>query len=242
MHVLRKHTAAILDYLAYLLFVCYSLGETCSHVAALLFKLEAAVRNGYTTTACTDERCRWNECFVDKVEAAPIAEIDMYSAEAKASLSKSSPEYTFSVSTPEEQKTFLDGLAALGEKVVGLCSYNEYNEPFRFPDPPPKPSLPRPLRDLYRPDLNEQERDVYLNDVLKGMSLTDEQVLLIEEQTRCQARSIAWHQQRAGRITASYAHDVNHCMLYNPPKSLIKRICVSNNRVEGTGCALGPQK
>ena len=30
----------------------YSLGEGCSHVAAVLFKVEAAVRNGYTSVKC----------------------------------------------------------------------------------------------------------------------------------------------------------------------------------------------
>ncbi|XP_013411941.1 uncharacterized protein LOC106174794 [Lingula anatina] len=59
------------------------LGESCSHVGALLYKIEAAVRLGYTTSACTDEPCVWNECFVKNVEPAPIAEINFYSATAK---------------------------------------------------------------------------------------------------------------------------------------------------------------
>ena len=43
-----------------------SLGETCSHIAAVLFKIEAALRLGYTSVACTDEPCQWNACFVKK--------------------------------------------------------------------------------------------------------------------------------------------------------------------------------
>ena len=44
--------------------VCYvyRLGEGCSHVAAILFKVEAAVRNGYTV-------CEWNQVFSKKVRA-----------------------------------------------------------------------------------------------------------------------------------------------------------------------------
>ena len=42
------------------------LGETCSHVAAVLFKVEAAVCMGYISSAFTDEPCRWYECFVKK--------------------------------------------------------------------------------------------------------------------------------------------------------------------------------
>ena len=37
----------------------YSLGEGCSHSAAILFKVEAAkVRNGYTSV--TSNLCQWN--------------------------------------------------------------------------------------------------------------------------------------------------------------------------------------
>ena len=37
-----------------------------SHVAAILFKVESAVRNGYT--AGTSSACRWNEVFSTKVQ------------------------------------------------------------------------------------------------------------------------------------------------------------------------------
>ena len=45
----------------------YSLGETCSHIAALLFKVEACVRLGYTNVACTSRPCTWNQAFSKKV-------------------------------------------------------------------------------------------------------------------------------------------------------------------------------
>lgn len=37
----------------------YSLGEGCSHVAAIIFKIESAVRNGHT--CCTSSLCHWNQ-------------------------------------------------------------------------------------------------------------------------------------------------------------------------------------
>ena len=43
----------------------YRLGEGCSHAAATLFKMEAAVRNGYTVD--TSALCRWNQIFTTKV-------------------------------------------------------------------------------------------------------------------------------------------------------------------------------
>ena len=50
------------------------LGETCSHIAAVLFKIEAAVRLGYTSVACTDEPCQWNACFVKKTTGSSNSE------------------------------------------------------------------------------------------------------------------------------------------------------------------------
>ena len=45
------------------------LGESYSHTGALLFKLEAAVRAGFTKNACTDVACTWNQDFVEKNKA-----------------------------------------------------------------------------------------------------------------------------------------------------------------------------
>ena len=48
------------------------IGESCSHFGALLFKMEVAVRLGYTKKACTSEACKWNNDFVKKVKGEPI--------------------------------------------------------------------------------------------------------------------------------------------------------------------------
>ena len=45
--------------------ISYRLSEGCSHVAAVMFKVESAVRNGYT--AATSSLCRWNQIFSKKV-------------------------------------------------------------------------------------------------------------------------------------------------------------------------------
>ncbi|KAJ8036273.1 hypothetical protein HOLleu_20199 [Holothuria leucospilota] len=42
------------------------LGESCSHVAALLFKIETAVRMGYTKSVSTDQLYQQNQCFTKK--------------------------------------------------------------------------------------------------------------------------------------------------------------------------------
>ena len=46
----------------------YRLGKSCSHIGAILFKIEAVVRLGYNKHASTDVPCRWNNDFVKKIE------------------------------------------------------------------------------------------------------------------------------------------------------------------------------
>ena len=41
------------------------LAEGCSHVAAILFKVECAVRLGYTSV--TSQACQWNDVYCKKV-------------------------------------------------------------------------------------------------------------------------------------------------------------------------------
>ena len=67
------------------------LGESCSHIGALLFKLEAAIRAGFTKKACTDVACTWNQDFVKKIKPDKIANIKLYSQKAINNSRKSEP-------------------------------------------------------------------------------------------------------------------------------------------------------
>lgn len=40
----------------------FSLGEACSHIGALLYKIQFAVVAGITA-ACTEKKCEWNASF-----------------------------------------------------------------------------------------------------------------------------------------------------------------------------------
>ena len=59
------------------------LGESCSHVAALLFKIEAACRAGVNKVACTSAPCTWN-VYTDSFEGRDLAHVDPYTDESKA--------------------------------------------------------------------------------------------------------------------------------------------------------------
>ena len=46
------------------------LGEGCSHAAAIMFKVECAVRLGHTSV--TSQSCKWNEVFCKKANILPV--------------------------------------------------------------------------------------------------------------------------------------------------------------------------
>ena len=62
------------------------LGESRLHIAAVLFKIEAAVMFRYTSSACNDEPHRWDSCFVKKFDAASVASKQFYKEPEKERL------------------------------------------------------------------------------------------------------------------------------------------------------------
>ena len=49
-------------------FINYSLGEACSHMAAILFKVEAFTRLELGKLTCTSLPCLWNQTCTKKVK------------------------------------------------------------------------------------------------------------------------------------------------------------------------------
>ena len=62
-------------------------------------------------------------------------------------------------------------------------------------------------------------------DTSQELAVTRSEADLIEECTRNQASSAAWHEQRRGRITASVAHAAMHTDPRAPSRSVLQRIC-----------------
>ena len=50
------------------------LGEACSHVAALLFIIEAGVKLGLTRESSISRACEWNNAFCEKIDPVPMVE------------------------------------------------------------------------------------------------------------------------------------------------------------------------
>ena len=52
------------------------LGQCCNHVAALLFKIEDAVNNGFNTVTCTSMPCTYNRGCSKPIKNVPLSSID----------------------------------------------------------------------------------------------------------------------------------------------------------------------
>lgn len=50
----------------------YRCGEVCSHVAAVLFKIEACIRLKIASRSCTELPCVWNQAFSKKVSGLDL--------------------------------------------------------------------------------------------------------------------------------------------------------------------------
>ena len=95
------------------------LGETCSHVGAMLYKIEAAIRVGLTGSTPTGLPCKWNENSVRSITGSPIADINLYTEKAKEKISRQ--KLTSSKTTSiEQKKQFLIELESVQPKAVCL--------------------------------------------------------------------------------------------------------------------------
>ena len=228
------------------------LGEACSHVAALLFLLEANSQLK-KNLACTSQPCYWLPPTFKNVQFSQICDIDFTSAVQKrrkiCGATDSSNSVVLPSSTPSsvslvshsdmpttsmkpsssELEKFYRTLSNAGKPVVLslVPGYCEAYVPLQS-----KGVLPPPLSDLYKEEylaLSYPEILTKSEEVFKSLSITSEQVKAVEQNTREQSNSKTWFRQRAARITASRFKAAVRTDLTQPSQSLIKIICYPEN-------------
>lgn len=217
--------------------------ESCTHVGALLFMVDACVRLKEKATV-TDEPAYWIlPSSIDKVHPEVGHSIDFTSAAAtRRSLNRridgethTSPALRTRAAkttkktptpTPEELETFYRDLHNTGTRSAILSVLPEYCEEFR------DPVLPiRSLQSLAnvrgtsldRSDLSALQKHCQAKRNIVDVS--EEQAVQIERRTRGQHTSSLWFAARAGRITASSMHSVYATNISSPALSTIKRVC-----------------
>ena len=93
-----------------------------SHVAALLYKLEAAARLGITSMACTESHVKWNNYFTNRVNPVMMSNIRFYNDESvarvRATADKGRATVNMDRSTISDQQGFLQDLTYVSSKPV----------------------------------------------------------------------------------------------------------------------------
>ena len=217
-------------------------GECCSHIASVLFYIEAWNRINEKLT-CTQVKCTWLlPTAVKEVAYAPIADIDFRSAKrlkrnldetinnlttTKGSTGSHSSEVA-KVAAPvpgdTELMNFYAELNSCKTKAAALSLIHPFSDAFVS-----KSRNVPTISDLF----DKKYLDFEYHDLLKACEknspkITDEEVRLIEEDTRSQSKGSSFYRHRAGRIGASISKAACHTNPAQPSQSLIKTICYPN--------------
>lgn len=187
------------------------LAETCSHVAALLFWLETAVRIN-ADTSCTSQPNKWlslslpNAC--KQIPYVTLEELESISQRQHATdvsnnmwekIKKQKP------STEDLQQFYVQLNGVENRKPAILSLITPYNSKFVQS----VEHLPPALQGKYSPsntELSYTELISATDDICYTAS--ESQIHHLEELTRGQANNKQWFKYRAGRITASQIYQV----------------------------------
>ncbi|XP_021342823.1 uncharacterized protein LOC110443137 [Mizuhopecten yessoensis] len=196
------------------------LGEVCSHVGALLFKVEMAVKMGLTQTSSTSKVCQWNNTFRREVTPTTVTDI-FQSIKGKRTKEVQSVQASGSATLPSKQ--LLDQLFAIVPEASFFTSIKPSinNQPQNSPTQDKYPQL---LSTLQQPHYNPDDINVICSNTYTAYNITPSQAANLETATRDQSVSPLWFQHRMGRVTGSKAHDVLTRKSTTKPDNLVKRI------------------
>ncbi len=214
------------------------IAESCTHVGALLFKIEAAVRIRGKKTV-TDVPAYWKiPCGINKVHGEVGYKIDFTSAAAQRTaldrvISDNSPmpglRTRASRHTPPATLDDLSSLLPVLHKHRAVCMSTMDAYYHSYADPVQPAVMPKPLQDRLRdPHFDQAPLSVLLQhcETVKDIAaVTKEQADMIRAHTKQQHKASAWYGVRAGRVTASNIHDVVATNIEKPAVSTVKKIC-----------------
>jgi hypothetical protein len=189
------------------------LSMTCNHVAAALFRIEAAVRLGLTNPACTSAASQWLPNR-QEVEPSKLKNISFDRDDFAQRGKKKQP----LVATPKKR---FDPLAGSNMKLLSLVDFAKAIKDIS-PDSILLSAVPKPEIDFVREDASTKAvatvpsiQDLTLMSKTKTefidnikITMTAKNISEIEVTTRGQSKNDAWFDYRKGVITASKAHEV----------------------------------
>ena len=217
------------------------LGESCSHVASLLWAIVAGFKRRDSLTV-TGKKAYW--VLPSAVKSVPYSRVKDIQF-SKTPTSKPSPAVKDkSVSAPLETEltNFLSSIKNCSSKPALLSLIPEHSD-----CSVPKsldPELPIVLSNLFDQHLADADFPCLLEkaeEVVESLMVDKNQKALVEEKTRDQASSRLWFRMRTGRITASKFKAACRIDPTCPSQSLIMGIChpeMARSNTEATkwGC------
>ena len=222
------------------------LGEACSHIAATLFAVASIVlRRIQDNPTCTSMPCQWTEPSLQtlkKVEYKRGCDIAFIEAKRKKRAEQQQNNIP-ALSTPavnnralsEAQKNELYKALYESEKfedekrksksaILSIVpAYSDGHIPKQM-----SRNLPPSMLSLYKPDHSSKRlKDLVAlaEETLQSLTISDDHIKAVEEETRDQANNRLWFSVRAGRVTASVFRAATKTNIDRPSESLIKRIC-----------------
>lgn len=201
----------------------YSIGEACTHTAALLYYMLDKISQGFTENSATDRKQVWDQISEPLVEPRPMAQIMVYAEEKEKRKQMNKEPAPTPAHTPvpasefvqEHFNEFLSDLESVAAYTVTLSTFEEYNDLF-IDDAPVthKPKLPVSLRELfYNPSYQHSDASelaTYCNEVFLSLSTycSAADAMYLQLCTKLQNDTDLWHEHRSGRITASSAYNL----------------------------------
>ncbi|XP_033758099.1 uncharacterized protein LOC117340448 [Pecten maximus] len=216
------------------------LGQTCNHIAGLLFRVEAANKMG--VTSCTSAPCSWNIPGMGKKIVQPLQVKDMQLTKTKHNtkpgkrrpfiMNATNTSFNPVSSTPNI--SHLQPLTnQLRKEIPTACIFKGLDMPIENPAPPQKSSFDMSIYTMNTIAANfkamatqqfQGGEDQFINSIPK---VSPSDIHTIEEETRGQSTNDDWKALRKGRITSSNFHSVHTKMktLQRDPTADVNSLC-----------------
>ena len=200
------------------------LGESCSHVASLLWAIEAGCKRRDSLTV-TEKKAYW--FLPSAVKSVPYSRVkDIQFSKTPSNATSVIKESSVAAPSETELNEFFISINKCSSKPAILSLIPDYADSYV-----PKslsPELPDVLSNLYDKGLVNADYPILLKkaeDIVRQLPVIEKQQALVEERTRGQANSRLWFRMRTGCITASRFYSACHTDPSCPSHSLIMGIC-----------------
>ena len=179
---------------------------------------------------CTSLPCQWLEPHMADVECAPIVDIDFSNQVGHGDVSRKQEKPTKKVvryeePTKSELDNFYSALAASDVECSVLSLIPQHCDAYAPTMPDDAPSLLTSLFDEAMLGATFGSLLEHCESLFHKLSVTPEEVQLVERLTRAQSNASSWFDYRGGRVTASRFKQAARTSPSNPSVSLIKAIC-----------------